>query len=765
MRRALLVLALLAGLLVAGGAAADLAAADPGDNPDYEWTSNTTVQWQNVSDGRIVWVVDGERGQASLYGYSGGPGGRAVFVGSVDDPSTTLNLTVSSGRPGYDNGEPGETDGAGYGAGSTALHTGSVVHAEAGGGGGGADRDQDVNFYNGGRGGYSVGPGALGGNESSPEGEPGPAFAGPDEGSEITFHEVNTTTGGSSSTDAHIWAYAGPSVDAVSPQDGAVYATGDEVELTADISDSAFDFADHYVQVEFIDESDGSVIGTANLSSAGTASTNWTVPSGSTDWTVRTTNAFGQVETSTQTLEATDDPIDLTNESPADGSFVDTASDTVELSIDVDSPYLERGDTHNVTFVDASDDSEIGNDTLTSPGTATTTWTIPESPEWYVVVEDEAGNQETAGPFRFEAARDMTILDETDQSVIDDREVRVQFYTRENDRVAARNTTNGTVPMSGLPARQDLVVELRADGYYPRRTIIRDVRDASRAYLLDNSTEAVEHRFVLDDFSGRFSPGDSILQIDRAIEDEDGEQRFQLVAGDGFGAANEIVVTVQSDQRYRLRIRNDQDELRTLGDWRAESAGTTRLEVGQIEWSTERETYRWTTSYQNTTVSGEDPTGEIAVDYRDPTGQTDEFHLTIHEHGNESNVLFEQQYFSDANNVSERIAVHGSETETTWRVEWTAERAGETIEDSRTVGDHLDLDDNPLPEEWALIGVGLVLLFVAFLFGGIYSGIGAVIVSLLAAGLWWFGWLPLPAWVVLGAAFVAVVWVLGGERP
>ncbi len=79
-------------------------------------------------------------------------------------------------------------------------------------------------------------------------------------------------------------------------------------------------------------------------------------------------------------------PAEPTNPSPVDGATVPGTSQS--LSVDVSDP---DGDTMTVSFYDASDDSEIGNNTGVTNGTTSVTWSglSPATTyQWYAVAQD-----------------------------------------------------------------------------------------------------------------------------------------------------------------------------------------------------------------------------------------------------------------------------------------------------------------------------------------------------------------------------------------
>lgn len=457
--------------------------------------------------------------------------------------------------------------------------------------------------------------------------------------------------------------------------------------------------------------------------------------------------------------EAMDGPT-LSNPSPVGGEEFQIRN--VTLSVDVDDEIDEPVD---VEFIDELQDETIDNVTVDPGETASIDWTAnPGRNEWSVEATGADNVNEHIGPFVFYTPSDLQVRDVHDTSLIDDRQIDATFVSGQ-DVVNERSTSSGELSLENLHDEAQ-IAELETTGYYDRAVLVTTLHDEQTAYLLNNDTDAVEHRFRLDDYSGQFRPEESTLTLERAVE-VDGERRFVPVASDSFGAANEVVVTLEEDVRYRLRVRNEDGLTRLLGDWRAVQAATTELEIGQVNWRSDGETWSWGTKFENTTTDGsENRTGHIQFEYEDPEKRTTAVDVTIHEHRNEDNVLYDETHTGEIGVVSNTIDLEGEQLDASWRVEFEAQRGNDTVSASRTVADQLEITDDPFMDQWTLPIIGLVLVFVAFLFGGVYSAFGGVFVAATATVFWWLGWFEaMTGTILLGALLVAVLWMVGGERP
>lgn len=455
---------------------------------------------------------------------------------------------------------------------------------------------------------------------------------------------------------------------------------------------------------------------------------------------------------------------DISSPSPSQGGTSADRSPTI--SVDVQYPNIDD-ESVQLTFHDTSDGTVIGTATANSNGRHGVTWSSVQPGEntWNVTAEDQYGRTVSTANYSFRAPGHMEIRDVKNNSAIDDREVDVEFISEDTDDVVRRSTSDGEIDLEGL-GDETYLAELDADGYATRSFVLRTIYENQTAYLLpEANTSVVEHRFSLEDYTGQFQSSQSQLVLHRVVELSNGDTRFVPVAGDTFGAANQIDVLLEQDVRYRLRIHNDEGLTQQLGGWRA-STGMTPLEIGQITWNGEGETWEWRTSLENTTQTGAaNETGTIEFEFHDPEEQTQSLELTIHEQHNENNVLHQQTYSVDDGTVFESVDLQGDEMEATWRVEFEAERGNQTISASRVISDELSLTENPFSGEWAIAAVAIVLLFFGFLFGGVYGGVGALFVGAMSAFMVWLGWLPLPITIPLGALVLAVLWLMGGNRP
>lgn len=278
-------------------------------------------------------------------------------------------------------------------------------------------------------------------------------------------------------------------------------------------------------------------------------------------------------------LYHTRDP-DLTDPQPTDGEVVSEAE--INFSVHVDDPDFDAdgGDSVTVDFYVIVDGEEtfVGSDTVTSSERATATWDDPigGNHEWYAEAEDDYSNSDSIAPQKFGAPDTLRIYNETAPTqLVDEVEVELRFFLRDDTNITTRTTNTGEIDMTGLPAGEQFIVVANADGYDPRRIYIRSLAESQQVYLLPDSADRVEIKFMLEDYTGDFPRADSVLEVQRALDDE-----WRTVQGDFFGATGGWEATLQRNIRHRLVIVNTETgDTKPLGDFTPVRASEETVEV------------------------------------------------------------------------------------------------------------------------------------------------------------------------------------------
>ena len=176
------------------------------------------------------------------------------------------------------------------------------------------------------------------------------------------------------------------------PNDGAT-GISDDPTLSVDVSDDDGDV----LTISFYDASDDSLIDTEIvLGGSGTASVTWTGLSSLTEYSWYAISDDGLSETQSATWSFTTEIFDINNLPQCSNPVPNhLANDVDDLTLSVDVSDAD-GDTLTVIFYNATDNSELGSDTVTGgSGTASVTWSgVTEGIVccWYVIVDDGKGS-------------------------------------------------------------------------------------------------------------------------------------------------------------------------------------------------------------------------------------------------------------------------------------------------------------------------------------------------------------------------------------
>lgn len=214
---------------------------------------------------------------------------------------------------------------------------------------------------------------------------------------------------------------------------------------------------------------------------------------------------------------------------------------------------LTQGDSATVTA--ESDGQTINSTTISSnqtvsfpydavAGSNTVTWTVTDT-----------YGRTTTTTQTFSTPAELRVVDELNQTLIDDVTITVQYYGQatQDPIIEDRTISDGTADLSGLPGDQPLIVVVDAPGYVPRRIYISSYYNQRTIYLLPDSADRVNKEFVLNDFTGRYDTEETILQIQRPLNGS-----WQTVQGDYFGSGGTVSAQLRYNARHRLVVRNSE---------------------------------------------------------------------------------------------------------------------------------------------------------------------------------------------------------------
>ncbi|RDZ39431.1 hypothetical protein C5B91_20135 [Haloferax sp. Atlit-10N] len=509
------------------------------------------------------------------------------------------------------------------------------------------------------------------------------------------------------------------------------------------------------VTVEWI--IDGSTVHEQQISSAGVVSYNASgLTDGSHSWSVELNDSYGATSTSSTwsfTVDHYEPVVNNSTLTPADQTNLTTQS--VNLSAEVsDRDFAIDGDSLTVEFI--VDGSVVGQDTLSSNGTAKTEYEATSgSFNWSVQVTDQYGSGvDTVSTSQLVTSPStVTIRNVSSGAVITDTaDVEARLFSGE--MIFTKNVTNGQIDLTGIPPGEGYILQLRVDGYVLRTVALRSVYDQSTAYLLPENASSVYNEFQLNDNTNEFGTSETILYIERPIEDN-GSLEWRTVTGDYFGSDGVFKTTLERDQRYRLIIENTDGDRRELGSYIASTDTSATLSVGEIVWrSPEGETFQW-----DAYIDGESDPNVLKFAYSDPESQTASLNLTVFERGNRSNVLFETNQAGSITSFQRTEPLSQNESETQWVVNFTVTRneADTTVQKpiSGVAGVSL-----PVDQRWLTLGGYLLLIGIGALFPSTMARTGAAISVAVATGLTWLGIVPIPIEVIGLAGAIALLGVV-----
>lgn len=407
------------------------------------------------------------------------------------------------------------------------------------------------------------------------------------------------------------------------------------------------------------------------------------------------------------------------------------------------------------------DGSVVGTDTVQGSGRASVS--ISEEAggthTWTATAEDDFG-QTSSESFEYALPDELVIRDVNSRDLIQNANVTVEFFSGEV--VVERETQDGTIDMTGVPVEEDLIIRADADGYHSRATIIPSIVDQQTAWLLSESEDTVLNEFQLDDETGNFRIGESRMVVSRAIDDGNGSSQYQAVAGDYFGSDGYFSADLEEGVRYRLAVVNDDGARRDVGVYTPTSAGTRTINVGTTSWTEpEDQSYATRAAIETEEVNGEE-ISSVVFEFGDPHDRATDLNVEIVNRFNESEILYSETIDDPADY---RIVHQLNETqeEEQWLVKYTVQVDGEQREGQIPVGVN-DTVTPPISLQWMEIGVIIIVVMIAAAFPGSLSSIGGFAVVAMAGAAMLMGWLSIPIYAWMAAAFIAVLGLVRAHR-
>ena len=443
----------------------------------------------------------------------------------------------------------------------------------------------------------------------------------------------------------------------------------------------------------------------------------------------------------------------LSDPKPPDDMKIENATGDVSIDVSDADFQLSQGDTVTVSATDG-DGTSLGSTTLTSNGTASLSYSSKAGEnviEW--TATDEFGNTETFTQ-TFTTPSTLEVRNESDPSQIvnTSSDITATFFGEDGETVVERSSSDGTFDLSGLPADTEFIVQVDADGYRSRQTIITSLYDQQNVYLLPDSASAAQIEFVLDDKTGEFAQESSRLFIDIPIQ-VNNQTQYKTAFADEFGASGSLRVTLRDNTRYRLRVRNGGGDERVLGSYTTSGSDTVTLELGRLQFAVgeQPDTY----NISATTLEDDNGTVEaVKFNYNDPQDLTTDINVSVQTAN--GTTLGQDEVSGTYGEYAFRQDINNSTAQNhTFVVVYEVTRDGETINGRLRPGLNRYPPGVPLDDGLKqLFSVGL-LIIVGGLFSSTNARVGAVVTPLFAAGLWYVEWLP------PGTSILAIALALG----
>lgn len=416
-------------------------------------------------------------------------------------------------------------------------------------------------------------------------------------GSGVWRVRVNVTTTGSNpvfdlSDTSILFTDQAPEVTSASPT-GTIHTNSPELSVTVDDETFGTEQGESVSLEWFVD---GESRGSTTMSSAGTATFKPSVSNGNHTWSVVATDAHGASTTlGSQTLTVEHFAPTISNATPVDSAQLTARETTFSVTVSDDDVDYD-GDTLTATlFVDGG---SVGSSSRSSNGTLEVSETIATGGQhtFHWEVTDDYGYSVSTETRTVSIPSEIRIYNESAPTeLVDGASVRIQMYVDESGspEVYVRNTSDGAVNMTGLPASKPFVAVADAEGYSTRRIFVPSLYNSQDLYLLPSNATKVDTIFAIADYTGEFPSEETVLLVQRSLNGS-----YETVAGDYFGASGQFPTQLAYQERHRLVLMNvETGQRRVLGTYTPLASQTATIRVspnGRVEQvnMTERATIR-----------------------------------------------------------------------------------------------------------------------------------------------------------------------------
>jgi hypothetical protein len=444
------------------------------------------------------------------------------------------------------------------------------------------------------------------------------------------------------------------------------------------------------------------------------------------------------------------------------GPYVDTA--------DPDGEYFDnRGVELNATVVDPQgDDFEKVELQHLNGGAWTTVATESGHPSgteinasisanagentWRVIMNATGNRNVVSDNYTFTTPGAVRIYNASSNSLADTKTVTGGLSSTESNYQDSVSTGTGVADLNPVsPPQEVLRSDWSASGFANQSLVIRDpaINESVVAYET-GAAGTYTQCFSVNDPTGTFSPGTSWVVVEGYIDGE-----WRTVGSDYFGVENEATIVLEDGTNYRVRLRNENGDLRVLGTFTGDDGNSC---VPLSVTTTVEDPEDPATANHNATCVEDNPK-RVRFQYNDTTQKTETIYYTVYEYQNESNVLVPNTTFAgDFGDFGYTANVPSSQNNTSWTVQAIGVRdGGEDIRIRQNVCGATNILPSIPPWLATFSFVGIIWI-TAGLFSELNGDIGGLVVAGLG-GMFWMSGIAPPE---LGAGVVALSLMTAG---
>lgn len=362
---------------------------------------------------------------------------------------------------------------------------------------------------------------------------------------------------------------------------------------------------------------------------------------------------------------------------------------------------------------------------------------------------------------RVEELGSLFIRDEENpHDLITQATATVRFYETvdDNPTIVERTASGGSIDLTGLPVDEEFVADIQAPGYHNRTVIIDDLSQQETAFLINKTnTSTVEVTFSVSDQTGDFGE-DAEFTVQKAINrtlynGTPSGFSWTNMAGDEIGSQNAFTTDLFLEDRYRLRIANDQGDTRILGAHVAEANQTVTVTIQDVTIDIQNHTTDISIGFEKDTDND-----QIEFLYNDTETETTNLQVIIYERGNATNEVHNTTHAGPFGELFVEEDLTAREMNATWVVEFSGSRNGTVVDGQYLSGGRGNVDISAIPQWVREFAAVAAIILIPTVLGGSRAETAAVVSTAIAAMLWYVRWLPPEVSImsILLAATIAV---------